>query len=163
MGQLLLGDGPAGGEGLASIEVFLGLAQLGLTRRHLGFHAVDIAVQAAHLAYGAGQLGFGGLQADLGIAGVEFEQHLAFVDQVAIVSADADYGAGNQRSDFHHVAVYIGIVGLFAPAPVELVPGPDRAASDDDQQRKGQQPGLALALVVEVLRGVIRRRSSGHC
>ncbi|MNF90395.1 hypothetical protein D3C84_729570 [compost metagenome] len=159
MGQLFQGNGPTGSEGLAPVVVFLGLGLLGLTRRHLGLHAIDIAVQAAYLAHCTGQLGFGGLQPDFGIAGVELDQHLPGMHQITVVGTDTDHSTGHQRGDFHDVAVDIGIVGLFIPAPVQLVPGPDCTTTDDHQQSKAKQPGFAFTGVVEVLRcaGTFRR------
>jgi hypothetical protein len=65
----------------------------GLLRVDLGFHAIDVAVQAAHLTHGARQLGLGTLQADFGIVGVKVDQHLAFLDQITVVGANADHGA----------------------------------------------------------------------
>ena len=136
---------------------------IGFLRIDLGFHTIDVAVQAAYLAHGAGQVGLGTLQADGGVVGVEVDQHLAFVHQVAIVGANADHGAGDQRGDFHHVAVHIGVIGAFIEAPVELIPGPHAHHTQDDDQRQADQHHFAFARVgVFGLFGCVVAVGSGH-
>lgn len=121
-------------------------------------------VQTAHLAHSAGQVGLGALQTDFGVVRIEVDQHLAFMDQIAIVSADADHGAGDQRRDFHHVAVHVGVIGAFAPAAEELVITPDAGSGEDHHDGQDKQHHFALARVARVL-SVVRGLScidSGH-
>ncbi|MNJ65988.1 hypothetical protein D3C77_620310 [compost metagenome] len=124
MGQLFRGNRAAVGQHLAPVEILLGLAQFGLAGFQLGLERVDVAVQPAHLAHAARQLGFGGLQGHLAVGRVELQQYLAGMNQVAVIGTDAGDGAGDQRSDLHHVAVDVGIVGAFVPAADQAVPGP---------------------------------------
>ncbi|MNM89287.1 hypothetical protein D3C81_1015170 [compost metagenome] len=145
MGQFFRGNRTAVGQHLAPVEVLAGLAQLGLAGFQLRLERVDVAVQPAHLAHAARQFGFGGLQGHLAVGRVELQQYLAGVDQVAVIGTDAGDGAGDQRGDLHHVAVDVGIVGAFVPAPDQAVPGPGANAGKDQQQKQAKQPGLALA------------------
>ncbi|MNO79779.1 hypothetical protein D3C76_709610 [compost metagenome] len=144
VGQFLLGDGAIVGEVLAALVVGFGLGQGDLLRRHVRLVAFDVAEQPAHLAHAARQVGLGLLQGDVGVARIEAHQHLALVHQVAVVGADAHHGAGDLRSDLHHVAVHVGVLGVLVPAADEVFPARARGAGDQHDGEQDQQPALAL-------------------
>ena len=151
MGQLFLGNGPTHRQTFTTVVVVLRFLYFDFLCSHLRLGAVYIAEQAAHLTHGARQIGLSTLQAHQRIAWVKIEQHLPFVNQVAIIRANAHHGASHQWRDFHHVAIYISVVGAFAPAAIQFVPAPDAQTNENDQQRQSAQPEFAFTLIASVL------------
>ena len=151
MGQLFLGNSPACCQVFPAIEVVLGLLHSDFLRRHLRFGTAHITEQAANLTHSAGQVGFGVLQTDQRIARIKVKQHLPFMNQIAIIGADAHHRPRHQRCDFDHIAVDIGVVGAFAPATIQLMPAPDTQADQDDQNGQTTQPEFTFTLITSIL------------
>ena len=147
-GQLDAGDGAGGGQVLAAGEVVTHALQGHLAGIQVCLRAFHAAVQAAGLAHGLGQVGFGLLQGDVGITGVELHQHLALLHQVTVVGADAHYGAGDLWGDLHDVAVHVGVFGVLVPAAIKNLPGHAGEAGQHDDREQNQQPALALGIAV---------------
>ncbi|MNE34450.1 hypothetical protein D3C80_1281730 [compost metagenome] len=162
VGQLFCSNRPAIGQHLAPVEVLLGFAQFGLAGFQLGLERVDIAVQPAHLTHAACQLGFGRLQGHLAVGRVELQQHLAGMDQVAVIGTNAGDGTGHQRGDLYHVAVDVGVIGALVPTPDQGVPGPGADAANNQQQQQAEQPGLAFARRLGCVGGGCGVCGSGH-
>ncbi len=151
VGQFFLGDGAALGQLLAAGVVGAGPFDLDAPGSHLGLVAVDVAVQATHLAHGLGQVGLGALLGDGGVAGIEFHQRLALADVVAIIHGDAGHGANDLGRDLHQVAVDVGIVGIGMEAAIEQVVAVDTHAGQDHHQQQEQQEEFAFAGALRLL------------
>src|SRR5690606_538238 len=108
--------GGAGGETaidqrLVTLEIALGILEIGLGSGNVG-------ARALHLGGGLGDLHLGGANLRLGIGerdaigpGIDTEEHVAAVDDLVFAHQHLDDGAGHLGGDGHHVALDIGVVG----------------------------------------------------
>ena len=117
--EFLPRDRAAGGEVLAAVEVGLRAVQVRAALPDHRGQLVAVGEYRARLAHGARQLLLGVIERDARIGGIEPDEFLPGLDQVGLVGADADYGAGHLRHDVHQVAGDVGIVGVLVVTGVQ--------------------------------------------
>ena len=95
----------------------------------------------------------------LGILGIEFGKHIAFVHQLIISDMDGDDLPSDLRRDMQDMGVDEGIVGVFILAGIQP-PDQRRHRQQDDKhnQRQQQWQGLVLDLA-----GTEQQRGASEC
>ncbi|MNY09392.1 hypothetical protein D3C86_1423070 [compost metagenome] len=136
------------GNRLAAAQVVARLGHVGLAHRHVGGERAVVHIERAYFAHGLGELGLRLFHGHLGVGAVELDQRLPGGDELRVVGGDRDHRTAHQRRDLHHVARYVGIVGVLemarVDAPVQAIAKPGH----DDGGGQRHQQAAALAIVV---------------
>ena len=118
--ELFLADRAGGHQRQAARYVVLSTRQIAPGARQFGFAQGDlrleravVSVERAHFAHRLRELRLGLVERNLGVGRIELDEQLPGLHVVGVVGVDRDHRAADLRSELHHVALHVGVVGGF--------------------------------------------------
>ena len=121
--QLFFGHGAVADQRLTPLQIVLGAIDvalrphdIGLAQRHLRTQRTVVDIQRAHLSHRLGQRRFGLIERHASVRRIELDQRLAGLHEIGVVGHDGHHRAADLRRDLNHVALHVGVVGVFIVA-----------------------------------------------